>query len=115
MYLFSYDIMRKCWEDTPEKRPSFSSLKNMFVAMLQANSPYIELHNTATHTTLYSGSHLLDDFKSKKQSLAERLSEEDTSLSLTSSSSSSSVSTPMDASNYQLLKSSPGMYCYYTE
>ena len=104
--------MQKCWEETPEKRPTFSSLKTMFEEMLQENIPYIELHYASTHPGHYSGSHLLDDFKLKKQPLVERLSEEDTSLSTTSSSSSSS--TPLDASNYHLLKSSPGIYIVAT-
>ena len=100
--------MQKCWEDTLEKRPTFSSLKTMFEAMLQENSPYIELHSTAgAYITHFPASHLLDDFK--KQPLAEGISEEGASLSSTSSSSSSSsVSTTLDSSNYQLLKSCPG-------
>ena len=99
--------MQKCWEDTPEKRPTFSSLKTMFEATLQENSPYMELHSTGAYTTHFPASHLLDDFK--KQPPAERISEEGASLSSTSSSSSSSVSTTLDSSNYQLLKSCPGI------
>lgn len=105
--------MKKCWEEMPEKRPTFSSLKTVFAEMLQENNSYFQLDNV---TQYYPNSLVLEEMtmhQDKQTLLEERVNEERPLQSLSSSSSSessSSVYTPVDCNNYELLRDNAGIY-----
>ena len=112
----SYDIMLKCWDEMPEKRPTFSTLKTMFAEMLQESNSYIQLDNVSSRIPYYVNSHVLEELKTngKKLKLEEERVNEERPLSSTSSSSSehalsSAACTPPDYSDYELLKNSAGI------
>ena len=108
--------MQKCWKETPDKRPTFSSLKTMFAEMLQESNPYIQLDNINTHKAYYANPNTLDNGNvvpvnqsDDRSSIADN-TQYLSSASATSSSSSSSASTPMESSSYELLKGNAGSY-----
>ena len=101
--------MQKCWQEMPEKRPSFTELRTMFAELLQENNFYIQLDNINTRRAYYTTSHALDDGNVNSGTLpGERLGENDRGVSP----SASSVSTPLESSSYDLLKGSAGVYMY---
>ena len=109
--------MKKCWEEMSEKRPTFSTLKTVFAEMLQENNSYFQLDNV---TPYYPNSLVLEEMTRHQDKqialLEERVDEEKPLQSLSSSSSSSlsesssSVYTPVDCNNYELLKDNAGIY-----
>lgn len=105
--------MLKCWEDTPDKRPSFTELKTKFAEMLQKNNPYIQLDNINMQKSYYNPQPPEDSTTGSRKQSEERLNDSECAPSISSSSSSSSDSAPLEASNLQLLScTNAGIHFY---
>ncbi|GLH10116.1 Tyrosine-protein kinase receptor torso [Gryllus bimaculatus] len=61
-----YRIMRSCWNESPDDRPTFKELTSIFEKMLQDGVDYLDLnprsvHNMTYFTSLSSARDILDD------------------------------------------------------
>ena len=57
-FTYSYSLLLHCWDEQPEKRPSFSKLVVTIATMMEAVGGYLSL-NVADKTNLASDTHLL--------------------------------------------------------
>lgn len=47
LFLFSYKVMRSCWEINPDDRPTFHKLAAQFEKMLSEQVDYLDLSSNA--------------------------------------------------------------------
>ena len=59
-FSYSYSLLLHCWDEQPEKRPSFSELVVTIATMMEAVCGYLSL-NVTDKTNVVSDTHLLYD------------------------------------------------------
>ena len=57
-FTYSYSLLLHCWDEQPEKRPSFSELVVTIATMMEAVGGYLSL-NVTDKINLASDTHLL--------------------------------------------------------
>ena len=50
---FRYAVMRQCWNENPDHRPTFEELSKEFESLLQSNANYLDLEPSLVDNNSY--------------------------------------------------------------